>query len=105
MQDFLRIDTVEDLKPFVNDKGFMEVILRDKKKKYRKFQKVVFNLASQEEQKELLQNAINLMNKNNDIVEKTLDAVENISKLQKLSIVLGCANLCATCVGFAIINA
>ena len=31
------INTPEQLKPFMNDKGFLEIAIRDKKKKFQSF--------------------------------------------------------------------
>ncbi|WP_024865682.1 hypothetical protein [Butyrivibrio sp. FCS014] len=102
MSGILNINSIEELVQFLNDKGIMEIAIRNKKKKFKEFQKVALNIAPQGEGRELLRNAVNLMNKNNAIAENTLKAVGNLTKLQYLGLILSAANLCATCIGFKI---
>ena len=102
MSGILNITKIEELEQFLNDNGIMEIAIRNKKKKFKEFQKVALNIAPQGEETELLKNAVNLMNKNNAIVEKNLKAVSNVAKLQQLGLILSGVNLCATCVGFVI---
>lgn len=105
MTGILNVHVLEELKPFLNEKGVLELALRGKNKKFRAFQKIMIDELPQGEGKELASKAINLMRKNNDLAEKGLDAMKNIAKLQKISLLLNGLNLCATCVGFAIMYA
>ncbi len=99
------ITSLEQLKPFLNKDGILEIAIRGKKKKFVAFQKLVLNDSPKEETKQLLKNAINVMNKNNALSEKSLSMLTNVSKLQHLNLVFGALDLCATCVGFAIMYA
>lgn len=123
MSSILTIPFVEELIPYLNNDGIMEIALRTADKKFKAFQKVAFSNAPQNESKEIIQNAIGMMNKNHGetksliqnaisltnrnigIAEKSLEMMSNVAKLQQLSLILGGANLCATCVGFAIMYA
>ena len=123
MSSTLTIDAIEQLKPFLNSDGVLEIAVRKANKKFKTFQKIALSNAPQNESKELIQNAIsainknhsestnliqntiNLMNKNNVFAEKSLEMLSNLSKMQQLTLILSGANLCATCVGFAIVYA
>ncbi|MCR4618405.1 MAG: hypothetical protein K5669_09525 [Lachnospiraceae bacterium] len=105
MAGIQNIVSLDQLKPFLNKDGILEVALRDKKKKFTAFQKLVLNNSPEGEGKELLNKALNLMNKNNALSEKNLALLKNVTKLQQLNLVFSALNLCATCVGFAIMYA
>lgn len=99
------INSLEQLKPFLNKDSILEIVMRDKTKKFKAFQKVLINNFPDGDSKELLQKAIRVMNKNNDLTQKSLSMMKAVTKFQKLNLVFGALNLCATCAGFAIMNA
>jgi len=105
MADVLSIEALEQLKPFLNKDGVLEIALRGKNKRFAAFQKIALSNAPQGEGKELMQQALNLMNKNNALTEKSIALMSNMEKLQQLGLILSGLNLCATCVGFAIMYA
>lgn len=105
MTNVINVDTLEQLRQFLNDKGVLELAIRNKQKRFSAFQQIALNNISQGEEKELMKQALNLMSKNNSIGEKSLKMINNVAKLQQLSLVLNGLNLCATCVGFAIMYA
>lgn len=96
------INNLDQLKQFLNKDGILEIAMRGKNKKFSDFQKLVINNAPETEAKELLNKAIVAMNKNNTLAEKSLAMMKNVTKLQELNLIFGALNLCATCVGFAI---
>ena len=96
------INNLDQLKQFLNKDGILEIAMRGKNKKFSAFQKLVINNAPETEAKELLNKAIVAMNKNNALAEKSLAMMKNVTKLQQLNLIFGALNLCATCVGFAI---
>lgn len=57
------------------------------------------------EQNNLLNNALDLMAKNNGLAEKSVQIMQNVAQVQNICLILNGANLCATCAGFAIMNA
>ena len=99
------IHNLDQLKPFLNKDGILEIVMRRKDKKFSAFQKLVINNSPESEAKELLNKAIDAMNKNNVLSEKSLALMKNVTKLQQLNLIFGALNLCATCVGFAIMFA
>lgn len=99
------IKNLDQLKPFLDKKGILEIVMRDKKKKFTEFKKLALNNAPDGSAQQLLQNALNTMNKNNSLPETSESLLQNISKLEQLNLIFGALNLYATCVGFAIMNA
>lgn len=99
------IKNLDQLKPFLDKKGILEIVMRDKKKKFTEFKKLALNNSPDGSAQQLLQNALNTMNKNNSLPETSESLLQNISKLEQLNLIFGALNLCATCVGFAIMNA
>ena len=102
MANVINIQTLDELRRFLNDKGIMEIALRGKNKKFKTFQKIAQDQLQQNEVSEKDQQAINILNRNNNLSEKSLKMLNGVSKLNKLNLVLSGLNLCATCVGFAI---
>ena len=105
MAKILLIDKIEQLLPYANKDGILEIAIRDTKKKFISFKKIALNSDLQEEGKELLNKVISHLNNNNAIPKNGLNAVTNIAKLQQLNFLLSGADLCATCIGFAIMYA
>lgn len=105
MSDVMIIQTLDELRKFLDEKGIVEIALRNKNKKFKTFQKIALDQLQQNEVSEKVKHAIELLNKNNNISEKTLKMLGGVSKLSKLNLVLSGLNLCATCVGFAIMYA
>ena len=99
------INNLDQLKPFLNKNGVLEIALREQNKRFAAFQRLAINNAPNTEAKELLNKAISVMNKNNALTEKSLKMMQNVTKLQQLNLAFGALNLCATCVGFAIMYA
>ena len=105
MAGIQEIKTLEQLKPFLNKDGILEIAIRGKNKKFAAFQKLVLNNSPEEETKKLLQNAMSAIKKNNAMTKKSISMLKNVTKLQQLNIVFCGLNLCATCAGFAIMYA
>ena len=104
MADMIRLRCLEELKQFMNEKGFIEVVTRDKKKRYKTFKNVfIENLGKgQEQESELLGKVLNKMNENVNLSKKNFNMLKGLTKLSQLNVLLSGANLCATCAGFAI---
>lgn len=101
----LVIENVGQLEQFLNDNNVLEIIVRDKKKKYKKFVNIAINDLQKCESQEIVQKAVDALNKNAKLNEKYIKAIGNIGKLQNIGLLLNGLNLCATCVGFAIMYA
>ena len=104
MSDTLVVDALEQLKPLLNDKKVLEIVVREKNKRIKAFQKVALNDLPQTEAKELAEKAVQALNKNNLLNQKNLKMIQQVAKMQQLGLVLNGLNLAATCAGFAIMN-
>ena len=90
------------LEKYANKEGIVEIALRGKGKRFKRFQKIALNNTSERDQREILNKVIEQLKKNNQVAEKGVDLIGEVSKLQVLNLILGAANLCATCAGFKI---
>ena len=99
-----KASSLEQLKQFVNEKGYIEVVTRNERKSLKTYYNIILDTSSAEEQ-ELGQKAFKLLNKNNALSERNLSLLTNVSRVQNISLLLNGLNLCATGVGFGIIFA
>ena len=97
--------SLEQLLPFLNDKNVLEIVVREKNKRIKAFQKIAIDNLGNGEQQALLNKAIHALNANTGIAQKSLNLMQKVSKMQQLGLVLNGLNLCATCAGFAIMYA
>ena len=105
MSNPIVINAVEQLEQFRNEKGIIEIAVRNANKKFRTFQKVLIDNLPETQEKELAQKVIQMLNQNTKMNERNLKLLANVAQVQKLGLLLNGLNLCATCVGFAIIYA
>lgn len=99
----LIVDALEQLNPFLNDKKVLEIVVRGKNKRIQNFQKVALNELPQNEAKEVADKVLQALGINNVFENKNLNMIQQVARMQNLSIVLNGLNLCGTCAGFAII--
>ena len=104
MAEIINVNKIEQLKQFANDKNLIEVLVRDGKKRYKTFYNIAINSLQQEEKKEIAEKVLNAVNKNGDLLNKGINQLNNIAALQGIGLVLNGLNLCATVVGFTIMN-
>lgn len=97
------IEKVDQLRKYLNDKNVVEIVVRNKDKTFKAFQKVALNNLPKNEVQEQIQKVINILNKNTKINENTLKLLNSVSKIGSLNMILNGLNLCATCAGFAIV--
>lgn len=102
MNEAILVDALEQLKPFLNDKKVLEIVVRRKNKRIAAFQKVILNELPQVQEKAALEKAVKLLNKNTFLNERNLKRIGEVANLQKIGLLLNGLNLCATCVGFTI---
>ena len=88
MGEVININTIEQLKQFLNENGFMEVAIRNKNKTFAKIQKVFVDGLMQNElqNNETLENMVNAINKSNAVNEKNLKLMANVATLQKIGL-------------------
>ena len=105
MSSPITITDIEQLKQFLNEKGVMEIAIRNNNKKFRTFQKVIIENIPESQEKELAQKVVHALSANTQMSERNLNLLANVAKVQNLGLLLNGLNLCATCVGFAIMYA
>lgn len=102
MSNVVHINSLEQLQPFLNNDSLIEIALRNKKKRFKTFQKIALDSVENPEAKKQLNEAISVLNNNRFRHNNRNNLMQNVAKLNKLSMVLNGLNLCATCAGFAI---
>lgn len=102
MSDILHVNTLEQLQRFLNDDSLIEIAIRNKKKRFKTFQKIALDSVQNPEAKKQLNEAISILSDNKTQLHNRNNLMQNAAKLNKLSMVLNGLNICATCAGFAI---
>ncbi len=106
MNSAMVIDTLEKLRPFLDENGVFEVAVRDRNKRFAQIVKLTLGDA-QSEQKELAQEALRGLQEAARGIQLDLKSVNAginaLSGLGYANLLLNATNLCATCAGFVII--
>lgn len=102
MSNTIMVDALAQLAPYLNDKNVLELVVRGKNQRISAFQKVALNDLQQGEGKALMEKVIHGLNQNAAHSDKTNALLRSVVQSQNLGLVLNGINLCATCVGFAI---
>jgi len=102
MSEIKAITTLEDFRIFVKENNITELVARDAKKKFKTFYKFVFDDLQKSQEEKVSEKILNAVKNNNELLNKTVGKLDNFAKLQNIGLVLNGMNLCATCVGFAI---
>ena len=79
MSNTVVIENLEQLKAFLNEKGVMEIAVRNQNKRFKTFQKAVINNLPETEEKELAQKVIHALNKNTQLNERKLNLLGNVT--------------------------
>lgn len=68
MDEIEVIQTIEELRKFLNDKNFMEIVIRQKNKRFKKFYKVALDkLLKEAEQEQVAKEVLKAVQKNSDL--------------------------------------
>lgn len=104
MSDVILINELKQLIPYLNDKNVLEIVVRDKNKRIKTFQKVGLSDLQKGEEKVLVEveKLIQKLNYNTKLSEKNTNLLRSVVRSQNLSLILNGTNLCATCAGFVI---
>ena len=102
MSNAIAINTLEELKKFLDKNGVLEIVIRGQKKRFKAFQKVLICDTPEKQEQGLAEKVIKAINKNTHLNEKSLKILGDVAKLEKLDLILNGLNLCSTCVGFVI---
>ena len=104
MDEIEVIRTIEELRKFLNDKNFMEIVVRQKKKRFKKFYKVALdNIFKEAEQQQAAKEVLKAVQKNSKLLNQNLKMVKNLSKIQNIALILDGVNLVSTWATFAIL--
>lgn len=102
MSDTLVVDAIDQLKPLLNDKNVLEIVVRGQKRRIKAFQKVALATLPKSEEKEAIEKVVDGLNKNTLLNNQSINLLGQVAKSQQLALLLNGFNLCATFVGFAI---
>lgn len=105
MNDAILVNALEQLLPFLNEKNVLELVVREKNKRIKAFQKVAIDGLAHGEEQALMNKAIQALNANTGMAQRSLQMMQDVAKLQQLGLILNGLNLCATCAGFAVMYA
>lgn len=104
MDEIEVIRTIEELRKFLNDKNFMEIVVRQKNKRFKKFYKVALdNIFKEAEQQVAAKEVLKAVQKNSKLLNQNLKMVKNLSKIQNIALILDGVNLVSTWATFAIL--
>ena len=87
MSETLIIDALEQLKPFLNDKKVLEIVVRGKNKRIQAFQKIALNDLPNEA-KEAAAKAMQALNENSLLMQKNMNMIQKVAMVQNLGLVL-----------------
>lgn len=96
---------IEDLLPYADQNATIEIVMRDQKKRYKKFVKVLLDASKDEQQTEQIKEALQKLSGQRDIGRLNLEKLGAIQNIGMLSTALSAVNLAATAVGFAVVCA
>ena len=105
MDEIEVIKTIEELRKFLNDKNFMEIVVRQKNKRFKKFYKVALDKIFKEaEQQQAAKEVLKAVQKNSKLLNQNMKMMKNLSKIQNIGLILDGVNLVSTWATFAILN-
>lgn len=99
------VTALEQLKPFLNDRGVLEIIERDQNQKFKAFHNIMINELPKAQENEMYANVMQALNKNAKLNVQNMKQLEHIANLSNVGLLLNGLNLCATCAGFTIMYA
>ena len=103
MDEIEVIQTIEELRKFLNDKNFMEIVVRQKNKRFKKFYKVALDNIFKETEQQAAKEVLKAIQKNSKLLNQNLKMVKNLSKIQNIALILDGVNLVSTWATFAIL--
>ena len=104
MDEIEVIKTIEELRKFLNDKNFMEIVVRQKNKRFKKFYKVALdNIFKEAEQQQAAKEVLKAVQKNSKLLNKNIAMMQNLAKIQNIGLILDGVNLISNWATFAIL--
>ena len=99
------VNTSKEILKYFDQNNVLEIVERNAKKKYKEFIRITLKNSTKEETKDTASKIIELLTKNKNLLDSNIVKINNIAKLQNLTAIMSSLNLCATCIGFAIMYA
>ena len=99
------VNTSKEILKYFDQNNVLEIVQRNAKKKYKEFIRITLKNSTKEETKDTASKIIELLTKNKNLLDSNIVKINNIAKLQNLTAIMSSLNLCATCIGFAIMYA
>ena len=104
MDEIEVIQTIEELRKFLNDKNFMEIVVRQKNKRFKKFYKVALdNIFKEAEQQVAAKEVLKAAQKNSKLLNQNMKMMKNLAKIQNIGLILDGVNLVSNWASFAIL--
>ena len=99
------VNTSKEILKYFDQNNVLEIVQRNAKKKYKEFIRITLKNNTKEETKDTVSKVIEQLTKNKNLLDSNIFKINNIAKLQNLTAIMSSLNLCATCIGFAIMYA
>ena len=99
------VNTSKEILKYFDQNNGLEIVQRNAKKKYKEFIRITLKNNTKEETKDTVSKVIEQLTKNKNLLDSNIFKINNIAKLQNLTAIMSSLNLCATCIGFAIMYA
>ena len=98
------LKTMEEFRKYLNDENFMEIVVRQKNKRFKKFYKVALdNIFKEAEQQVAAKEVLKAVQKNSKLLNKNIAVMQNLAKIQNIALILDGVNLVSTWATFAIL--
>ena len=104
MDEIEVIQTIEELRKFLNDKNFMEIVVRQKYMRFKKFYKVALNnIFKEAEQQIAAKEVLKAVQKNSKLLNQNMKMMKNLAKIQNIGLIFDGVNLVSNWATFAIL--
>lgn len=104
MDEIEIIKALEELRKYLNDKNFLEIVVRQKNQRFKKFYKVAIDkLLKEAEEQVTAKEVLKVVQKNSKLLNKNMKMMKNLAKIQNIELILDGVNLVSTWATFAIL--
>ena len=104
MDEIEVIKALEELRKYLNDKSFLEIVVRQKNQRFKKFYKVAIDkLLKEAEEQVAAKEVLKVVQKNSKLLNKNMKMLKNLAKIQNIELILDGVNLVSTWATFTIL--
>ena len=93
----------EQFQRFLNEDNIMEIVVRQKNKRFKKFYKVTFEDLFNNAEERAAEKVVNAVKENSELMQKSLNVVKNLEEVENLGIILTSLDVVSTWASFAIL--